>query len=90
MGEVLVSLKGADVVSSKDFTRPMVERVFEVADEALRSPERFSGSLSGKRVALLFVEPSTRTYSSFHVAARKMGADVLPLVDPEMTSLAKG
>ncbi len=90
MGESLVSLKGMDVVSSKDFTRPLVERVFEVADEVLRSPERFKDSLEGKRIALLFVEPSTRTYSSFHVAARRMGADVLPLVDPEMTSLAKG
>jgi aspartate carbamoyltransferase catalytic subunit len=90
VGESLVSLKGMDVVSAKDFTRPLVEKVFEVADEALRSPERFRGSLEGKRIALLFVEPSTRTYSSFHVAARRMGADVLPLVDPEMTSLAKG
>ena len=74
-----------DVISAKDFTRPLVEKVFEVADDVLRSPEKFSDSLVGKRIALLFVEPSTRTYSSFHVAARRMGADVLPLVDPEMT-----
>ncbi len=90
MGESLISLKGMDVVSAKDFTRPMVEKVFEVADEVLKRPERFSDSLEGRRMALLFVEPSTRTYSSFHVAARRMGADVLPLTDPEMTSLAKG
>jgi hypothetical protein len=43
VGESLVSLKGMDVVSAKDFTRPLVEKVFEVADEALRSPERFRG-----------------------------------------------
>ena len=35
--------------------------------------------LKGKTVALLFCEASTRTCTSFHLAALKMGADVLPI-----------
>jgi aspartate carbamoyltransferase catalytic subunit len=45
--------------------------------------------LAGRRVALLFAEPSTRTRLSFEVAARALGAEAYVL-DPGGTSLAKG
>lgn len=83
-------LRGRDVVSAKDLTREDAELIFEVAREVEADPGRFSGVLRGKRVALLFVEPSTRTFSSFYIAARRLGGDVLPLNEPEMTSLSKG
>jgi len=53
--------------------------------------ERHGGGLAlrGRRVSLLFAEPSTRTRVSFEIAARNLGADVLVL-DPERSSLVKG
>lgn len=46
--------------------------------------------LSGKIVALLFYEPSTRTELSFSSAAQRLGAGVIGFADPSMSSVAKG
>jgi len=45
--------------------------------------------LAGRRVALLFAEPSTRTRLSFEAAARTLGAETF-LIDPGGSSLVKG
>ena len=45
--------------------------------------------LAGKTVVNLFFEPSTRTRSSFELAARRLGADVLNL-DIGLSSAVKG
>jgi aspartate carbamoyltransferase catalytic subunit len=47
------------------------------------------GSLSGRTVANLFFEPSTRTRVSFELAAMRLGADVVNL-DLHSSSRAKG
>ena len=46
-------------------------------------------ALAGKTVVNLFFEPSTRTRSSFELAARRLGADVLNL-DIGLSSAVKG
>ena len=45
--------------------------------------------LRGKTVALLFFEPSTRTRSSFELAAKRLSADVINLA-VNLSSHAKG
>ena len=56
-------------------SRADVEAVFE---RALQLRQSHSGaSLSGKLVANVFFEDSTRTRASFEVAAKRMGAEVL-------------
>ncbi|CAN5753270.1 aspartate carbamoyltransferase catalytic subunit [soil metagenome] len=50
---------------------------------------RRSTRLRGRRVALLFEEPSTRTRLSFEMAARALGAETF-VVDPGRSSLVKG
>jgi aspartate carbamoyltransferase catalytic subunit len=47
------------------------------------------GSLAGKAVCTLFFEPSTRTRSSFALAAQRMGADLLNF-DASTASTTKG
>lgn len=47
------------------------------------------GVLAGKAVCTLFFEPSTRTRSSFQLAATRLGADVLN-VDASTSSVKKG
>ena len=61
--------------------------------QALR-PDALSGSrhrtaLAGKTVCTLFFEPSTRTRSSFQLAAARLGADVLNF-DAGSSSAKKG
>ena len=47
------------------------------------------GVLAGRAVCTLFFEPSTRTRSSFHLAAQRLGADVLNF-DASTSSTSKG
>jgi len=71
------NFEGADILSVEQFTqREEVERIFAVADEMRRCVEnRISRSdLDGQSVALLFYQPSSRTYSSFHAATQRLGA----------------
>jgi aspartate carbamoyltransferase catalytic subunit len=53
------------------------------------NPQRPRPLLRGKRVILLFYEPSTRTRSSFEVAAKSMGA-MTTLVESSGSSIEKG
>lgn len=53
------------------------------------NPQRPRPLLRGKRVILLFYEPSTRTRSSFEVAAKSMGA-MTTLVQSSGSSIEKG
>src|ERR1700761_1834499 len=53
------------------------------------NPQKARPLLRGKRVVLLFYEPSTRTRSSFEIAAKSMGA-MTTLVQSSGSSIEKG
>jgi aspartate carbamoyltransferase catalytic subunit len=53
------------------------------------NPQKPRPLLRGKRVVLLFYEPSTRTRSSFEIAAKSMGA-ITTLVQSSGSSIEKG
>lgn len=53
------------------------------------NPRRSRPMLRGKRVLLLFYEPSTRTRSSFEIAAKSLGA-ITTLVQSSGSSIEKG
>ena len=53
------------------------------------NPQRPRPLLRGKRVLLLFYEPSTRTRSSFEIAAKSLGA-MTTLVLSSGSSIEKG
>jgi aspartate carbamoyltransferase catalytic subunit len=84
------TLRGRDVVSSKDFTRAEIEQLFALTTEMETRGDKYRNSLRGKKVALVFVEPSTRTFHSFFEATRALGGEVMSMSDPSMSSLAKG
>ena len=70
----------------------LARELFEIADDmagALRIPTRLS-SLTGRVIALLFFEPSSRTILSFHAAAARLGAAVIEHRGIESSSLSKG
>jgi aspartate carbamoyltransferase len=67
-------------------------RFFEKVEKWDFQPwEEVPKPLAGKTIALLFYEPSTRTRLSFESAAKKLGADVLVIENPQaFSSVAKG
>ncbi len=78
-----------DIISIRDFTREDLDRVFGVA-RRLESGGYDRAILHGKRVSLLFYEPSTRTRLSFQAAAQSLGADTVWFAGVEGTSVMKG
>jgi len=78
-----------DVVSVDQFNDvDAVHRLLEVADE-LRNRKTTTNILSGKVVALAFLEPSTRTSCSFSAAAQRLGAGVISM-NAQDSSVTKG
>jgi aspartate carbamoyltransferase catalytic subunit len=59
------------------------------SDHQLKKTDQLSEALSGRTLGLLFFEPSTRTRTSFELAAQKLGAETI-LLDKQGTSVQKG
>lgn len=72
----------------KKYTPNIVTTLFSLADRA--KEERLPLSGSGHVIALLFLEPSTRTRLSFQTAAYRVGLSPLVLEDNGGSSLEKG
>jgi aspartate carbamoyltransferase catalytic subunit len=66
------------LLSISDLDRDDVERILETA-AALQGVEGKLPTLQGKLVLSLFFESSTRTSSSFELAAKRLSADVMSL-----------
>lgn len=75
-----------------DLPQTTLLALLERANEFLMppgKPARHYALLDGKTVANLFFEPSTRTRTSFELAARRLGAEVVTL-DMAFSSTVKG
>jgi aspartate carbamoyltransferase catalytic subunit len=81
---------GRDVVSARDFKRDQFERVLQGVADLESHKGSLDGTLKGKLAALLFFEPSTRTYSSFQIAAERLGMRVSGFAGPTGSSITKG
>lgn len=79
-----------DVLSTKDFSREELDSIFSTTMDVEANPDKYRNTLTDKRVALLFLEPSTRTYGSFEASAVNLGCKILSNRNPAETSLAKG
>jgi len=71
----------------RDVLLRLLDRAQTLQAQALAGGSR--GMLAGKAVCTLFFEPSTRTRSSFQLAATRLGADVLNF-DASTSSTSKG
>ena len=80
-------LLGIDQLSAVDITAILDLAARYAAQN--RSAKKKEARLSGKIVANLFFETSTRTRTSFEIAAKRLGADVVNFT-PEISSMQKG
>ncbi|QQG48858.1 MAG: aspartate carbamoyltransferase [archaeon] len=81
---------GRDVVSVRDFKREHLDLILQSVDSLEKHPGSLDGVLGGKLAVLLFFEPSTRTYSTFQIAAEKLGMKVSGFAGTSGTSVSKG
>ena len=83
---------GQDIISVRQFSREKLSFIFGVADEMRGLVKRFGSAdlLSGKVLANLFYEPSTRTASSFMAAMLRLGGSVIPINEVHYSSVSKG
>jgi len=75
------------LINTKDFSKEEIERLFERAEEFLDEKPR--DILKGRSIITIFFENSTRTRSSFEMAAKRLGASVVSL-DVSKSSSSKG
>ncbi len=68
---------GKDLLKISDLTANDVENIVAIASKYINAKN--SSALHGKVVVNLFFENSTRTLSSFEIAAKSLGANVLTL-----------
>ena len=77
-----------NLISIADLTNDEIEQIFDLADSAdkLRSDR----AATGRIMATLFYEPSTRTRLSFESAMQRLGGSVISCSDMKASSTAKG
>jgi aspartate carbamoyltransferase len=86
------TLRGRDLVSIRDLSRQEILDILDTAVSMERLVKRagFSKVLQDKLIAVIFLEPSTRTRLSFEAAALRLGARVVSVAEPQGSSVAKG
>lgn len=75
------------LITTEDFSKEEIEEI--LADASRFSDGRFERILQDKIIITLFFENSTRTKSSFEIAAKRLGAEVVHL-DVAKSSTKKG
>jgi len=85
-------LYGKDVLSVRQFDRPQLVYIANVAHEMEEMVRRVGSFdlLKGKILANLFYEPSTRTSASFTAAMERLGGSVIPINEVRYSSVSKG
>lgn len=73
-----------------DFTVEELEKLFDLANDMEKNPDRYADVCHGKKLATCFYEPSTRTRLSFESAMLNLGGSVLGFSSADSSSAAKG
>lgn len=78
------------LIDPMDLTREETDEIIALAEDIIAHPERYQGSMSHRKLATLFYEPSTRTRLSFTSAMMELGGNVLGFSDARSSSVSKG
>jgi aspartate carbamoyltransferase catalytic subunit len=87
-----MNFTGRDIITTEHFTRDELLHILKVSgrmEEIVRT-ERISNLLSDRMVAIVFLEPSTRTMLSFVSAANRLSARVISVAGAKASSASKG
>ena len=78
------------VIDILDLSVDEIDGLIKCADDIIANPEKYAHKCSGKKLATLFFEPSTRTRLSFEAAMYELGGNVLGFSEAQSSSAAKG
>ncbi len=78
------------LIDISELTTKEIEELIGVANDIIASPQKYSKKCSGKKLATLFFEPSTRTRLSFEAAMLELGGSVLGFSEAQSSSASKG
>lgn len=78
------------LMSPLDFSTEELDKLFDLAGDIERNPQKYTNMCTGKKLATCFYEPSTRTRLSFEAAMCNLGGNVLGFSDAGSSSASKG
>ena len=78
------------LIDISELTTKEIEELIGVANDIIANPQKYSKKCSGKKLATLFFEPSTRTRLSFEAAMLELGGSVLGFSEAQSSSASKG
>ena len=78
------------IISPLDLSTDELDDLLNLAQDILKSPEKYSHVCNGKKLATCFYEPSTRTRLSFESAMLNLGGNVLGFASADSSSASKG
>ena len=87
-----IDLRGRNVINLADFSAAEIEKILNVAEDMRQivlTGNKKKPLLTGKSIVTLFFEPSTRTRTSFELAGKYLGADVVNITAAS-SSIVKG
>ena len=79
-----------NLIDILDLTTGEIDELVAVANDIIKTPEKYAHKCAGKKLATLFFEPSTRTRLSFEAAMYELGGNVLGFSEAQSSSSAKG
>lgn len=83
-------IKVRNLIDPTDFSTDEINEILVLAQDMEKNPDRYSNLCSGKILAALFYEPSTRTRLSFEAAMLRLGGRIIGFSEPNSTSVSKG
>lgn len=78
------------LIDIKDLSVEEINNLIEVAKDIISDEKKYSHKCDGKKLAILFFEPSTRTRLSFESAMLSLGGEVLGFSEASSSSVSKG
>ena len=73
-----------------DLSVEEIDELIDTANDIIENPADYCEKCKGKKLAVLFYEPSTRTRLSFEAAMYELGGEVLGFSEANSSSAAKG
>lgn len=91
--KINLNFKGKDIISLDQFLPQDINIVLNLTQKMkdIASHAKPSKLLEGNIVALIFYEPSSRTFGSFSAAVKQLGGQTIEIVNPQnFSSVSKG
>lgn len=79
-----------NLINIMDLSAEEIDELIKLANDIIKSPDRYNEACRHKILATLFFEPSTRTRLSFESAMLSLGGSVLGFSEANSSSAAKG